>query len=416
MAKKIEMTEKQVNKYEALRKMIGLGDLLIVDDEYDEINERRLLICVPRWAVAICPECDALSSKVHDYPNQRMVHDRPIGGSPVVLVYDSRRFECEECGHKFIETISDVVGSCSYTYGLMAELADARKKQAIATLAETYHLGYKLVESIILKAGRAKLEKRKEKPLPIVHLGIDEISLHKGQGNYVLVLTDLQRRIVLDILADRHKQSLIAFLKQPPQGLDLSSLDTVAIDLWSQYREAVQEVYPTVDIVADRFHVVQNLHEAIHQIRRDLQAQAHNDTEKKNLKGLRYLLLKNKENLSETDQERLQVLAQTQPQLYHLWQLRQDLHDWYEEQTTPETALLTLDLWLQQAQALALPPLDKFCQTLTNWKDQIVSFFNHRITSGFVEGMNSKIKLLKRIAFGIPNFQHFRLRILWACG
>jgi transposase len=331
-------------------------------------------------------------------------------------VYDSRRFECEACGQKFIETISDVVGSCSYTYGLMVELADARKKQAIATLAETYDLGYKLVESIILKAGTTKLESRKEKPLSVLHLGIDEISLQKGQGNYVLVLTDLQRRIVLDILADRHKQSLIAFLKQPPRGLDLSALDTVAIDLWSQYREAVQEVYPKVDIVADRFHVVQNLHQAIHQIRREQQAQAHNDADKKSLKGLRYILLKNKKNLSETDQERLEALSQTQPKLYQLWQLRQDLHDWYEEQTTPETALLTLERWIQQAQALALTPLDKFCQTLINWKAQVVSFFNHRITSGFVEGMNSKIKLLKRIAFGIPNFQHFRLRILWACG
>ncbi len=114
-------------------------------------------------------------------------------------------------------------------------------------------------------------------------LGIDEISKHKGQGNYVLVLTDLEKRIVLDILPDRLKDTLKTWLKNPPSGIDLSSLDTAAIDLWKHYRDAVVEVFgKRVSVVADRFHVVQNLNEAIHEARREAQSQAKTEEEKNN--------------------------------------------------------------------------------------------------------------------------------------
>jgi transposase len=112
--------------------------------------------------VAICPECHYPSADLHDYPNQRTVHDSRLGGQPTVLIFDSRRFECEHCGDIFTEVIQEVVGSCGYTYRLQAEIVDARRKQAISTLAETYQLGYKLVESMILKAGQEKIARRKK--------------------------------------------------------------------------------------------------------------------------------------------------------------------------------------------------------------------------------------------------------------
>ena len=95
------------------------------------------------------------------------------------------------------------------------------------------------------------------------------------------MLTDLERRLVLDILPDRLKDTLKNWLKKPPTGIDLSALDTAAIDLWSHYRDAVIEVFDEqVSVVADRFHVVQNLNEAIHEARREAQSQAKTAEEK----------------------------------------------------------------------------------------------------------------------------------------
>jgi transposase len=237
-------------------------------------------------------------------------------------------------------------------------------------------------------------------------------SRKKGHRDFVLVLTDLSRRIVLDVLPDRQKRTLIAWLRRPPDGIDLSHLAYAATDLWSHYRAAVHTVLPDVAVVADRFHVVQNLHAVIYKVRREAQKNAADDDERAELKGLRYLLLKNEHNLTDSDKARLTKLANAQPLLHRLWWLRQDLHDWYETDTTPDQTQLTLDAWIADARQLGLKHLNAFCDTLTAWRTEIVNFFHHRITSGFVEGMNSKIRGLKRIAFGIPNFEHFRLRVI----
>ncbi len=221
---------------------------------------------------------------------------------------------------------------------------------------------------------------------------------------------------MLDILADRRKETLIQWLLRPPDGINLDDFAFVATDLWTHYRAAVHTVFPNVAVVADRFHVVQNLHKVIHEVRREAQKAAVDEDERKQLKGLRYLLLKNENKLTESDKKRLDDLAESHPALSHLWQLRQDLHDWYEMHTTPEVAQVTLEQWIDDARQLGMKALDSFCDTLIAWQTEIVNFFHHRITSGFVEGMNSKIRVLKRIAFGIPNFDHFRLRVIAFCG
>jgi transposase len=134
------------------------------------------------------------------------------------------------------------------------------------------------------------------------------------------------------------------------------------------------------------------------------------------LKGLRYLLIKKDAKLTVKDQERLAELKLSHPDLYQLTRLRQRLYEWYETDTSPAIAQIGLEQWLTDAAHLEIKALDSFCNTLLNWMPEILNFFNHRVTSGFVEGMNCKIRLIKRLAFGLPNFDHFRLRVLLACG
>ncbi len=416
MAKTIYASEDDINMCKTLTKTLQLRDLCVTGQEYDKGNDTLILLCVPRWSFGVCPDCGEVSGKVHDYPKQRKIHDAPIRGNHTQLVFDSQRFECERCRRPFTQVIRDVVADCTYTYRLRDEIANPRRKQDVATLAKVYDVGYKVVESILLKAAKAKLDERAQKPMQVKQLGIDEISRRKGQGKYVLVLTDLERRILLDILPDRKKQTLIDWLREPPDGIDLSQLETVATDLWAHYRDAVKSVYSEVSVVADRFHVVQNLNEAIHETRREAQREATSDEEQSQLKGLRYLLIKNEVKLKASEKTRLAELEQSHPKLYQLCKLRQQLHDWYETETTPELARVSLQEWIEEARLLGLSHIDKFCKTLTNWQTEVVNFFANRVTSGFVEGMNSKIRLLKRIAFGLPNFNHFRLRMLWACG
>ena len=417
MTRSIFETQEKIDQYQILTNLLELKDLMIVGQEFDEEEEMHIFICAPKYEIAVCPCCGMVSTKIHEYKDQRRVRDIPLIGKATCLVFNPRRFECKICQKPFTQEIRDIVPDCSYTYRLAKEIADPKRKQAVSTLTEIYQLGYKKVEGIILKAAELKLDERRENPIQVTRLGIDEISTQKGQGKYVLVLTDLERRILVDILPDRTKQGLIDWLNEPTPGIDLSQLESAATDMWSHYRDAVLEVYPDVSVVADRFHVVQNLHEAIHEARRKAQRDAKTDEERTQLKGLRYLLLKNRENLSEEkDLPRLEQLQLDHPSLYELWSLRQDLHDWYETDTSPQLARPALFEWIERARQFPFPSLHTFCNTLTNWSEYILNFFTHRITSGFVEGMNSKIRFVNRISSGISSFHNFRLRMILSCG
>jgi transposase len=183
MAKTIQFTEDDRKKYSILTNILGLEDLDVVKEEYDVQSNILHLYCASRWDVALCPNCLQLSSQVHDYPKQRRIHDAPLRSQKTVLVFDSVRFDCAKCSKPFTQLIRDVVPECTYTYRLYKEMADPRRKQDVATLAELYGVGYKVAESILLKAGEAKLAHRRHEPMGVAHLGIDEISKKKDKDS-----------------------------------------------------------------------------------------------------------------------------------------------------------------------------------------------------------------------------------------
>ena len=182
MAKTIQFTEDDRKNYGVLTNILGLKDLDVVQEENDDEQDILYLHCTSRWDVALCPNCLQLSHKIHDYPKQRRIHDAPLRSQKVMLVFDSVRFDCEQCCKPFTQTIRDIVPDCTYTQRLYEEVSDARRKQDVATLAELYGIGYKTAESILLKAGEAKLSQRQAAPVAVEHLGIDEISKKKGMG------------------------------------------------------------------------------------------------------------------------------------------------------------------------------------------------------------------------------------------
>ncbi len=180
MSKTIEYSASDVEKYEIVTEILGLEDLAVVSQRYDEATETREFYCCHRWEIGVCPDCLQISAELHDYPKQRRIHDTLLRGEKVVLLFDSRRLKCRHCRKPFTQDVRDVVPKCTYTYRLYEEIADPKRKQDVSTIAEHYGLGYKLVESILLKAGEAKLEVRRKEPLQVTQLGIDELSEKKG--------------------------------------------------------------------------------------------------------------------------------------------------------------------------------------------------------------------------------------------
>lgn len=181
MAKTIRFTKEEKQNHKILTEVMGLEDLDVVRQTYDEETNTLYLSCASRWEIALCPDCSEISQKIHDYPKQRSIHDAPLRGKRVILLFDTTRFDCEFCRKPFTQEIRDVVADCTYTHRLEAEIANPKRKQDVATLATLYGVGYKLVESIILKAGEAKIEARRKEPIKVRQMGVDELSQKKGR-------------------------------------------------------------------------------------------------------------------------------------------------------------------------------------------------------------------------------------------
>ena len=159
---------------------------------------------------------------------------------------------------------------------------------------------------------------------------------------------------------------------------------------------------------------MKNLTECVTKARREIQRETTKEVKDK-LKGCRWLLVKNAVDLNAEEQTKLAAMFEISPMLQRLHTLKEGFRTIFETAPEPESAAARLEGWIAEVEQSGLHHLAKFVTTLRRWWDVIVYYFHERLTSGFVEGMNNKIKLIKRRGFGYRNFEHFRLRVLCEC-
>lgn len=243
-------------------------------------------------------------------------------------------------------------------------------------------------------------------------LCLDEIAPHKGHGNYYLIISAPELGIVLEVLKDRKKASLEAWLDE--RGAEwCAAVEVCCADMWDAYHEAAQAKLPNARPTVDRFHVMKNLNEALTKARRAIQKQADEATQD-TLKGCRWLLVKNAENLTDDEQQRLQAMLACSPELKTCYDLKEAFRTWFNQAANRQDADAGLTDWMAQVEASGLKALQAFLKTLANWRERILNYFEGRHSNGFAEGVNLKIKMINRRAFGYRNFSNFRLHILVA--
>ena len=243
-------------------------------------------------------------------------------------------------------------------------------------------------------------------------LCLDEVTLHKGHGGYYLIISAPELGMVLDVLKDRKKACLEAWFQARGEEW-CAEVQTCCADMWDAYHEAAREHLPNAQSVVDRFHVMKNLNDALTTARRAIQKQADAPTQEL-LKGSRWLLVKNRERLSDEEQEKLQKVLQASPILKECYELKEAFRELFNQSLSRELADEKLTAWLRQVEATGLHALKSFVKTVMNWRESILNYFNGRYSNGFAEGVNLKIKLINRRAFGYTNFENFRLHVLVA--
>jgi len=245
-------------------------------------------------------------------------------------------------------------------------------------------------------------------------LGVDEISVRKGHQQYALVLTDLERRCVLEVFDNRVQETFEAWLDGLSQQQQ-RAVKIVSMDMWNPYRYAVQRKLPKAKIVADRFHVVKQLNHQLNLLRRKLQREADQQLAEI-LKGSRWILLKNRPDLTPKEEEKLALILVACPELRQVYLLKEEFRTICHKIKDKKQAERFLRVWCYKAEATGNCYLRKFVRTLRNWWTQFLNYFDEGITQGFVEGMNRAIRGIINRAFGFRDFANFRLQVLVELG
>jgi transposase len=412
MASSIATESWQVNANDplALTYLLDLPEFTVTGLEYDAHVDLLLVWCHPRHDLAVCSTCDTVSAQVHD-SKERWVRDLPWAGKRCALVLPVRRFKCASCRRPFTERLESVAPLARYTRRYEHYLFEQCRGTTIQAVHRREGLGYKAVEGVYYRLAT----QRHGAPIlqTVRRLGIDEIALKKGHGQYVLVLSDLDRGCVITVLPERTKAALEAYLATWTAE-QRGAITDVALDLWEPYHLAVRACLPNAQITADRFHVMQNLNDRVTEARRTIQRSAPKE-EKAQLKGCRWLLVKNADDLTVEEQATLEAMFVASPALQRLHELKEAFRSVFETAPDRPSAQEQLTDWVQEIEQSGVSGLTKFVTTLRNWWEVILNYFHDRLTSGMVEGLNNKLKLIKRLAYGYRNFEHFRLRVLIEC-
>lgn len=232
------------------------------------------------------------------------------------------------------------------------------------------------------------------------------------------MIIDHDNHRVLEVLENREKTTVIAYLRKAKEEGVLAAVTEVTIDMWDGYDTAAREVFgEQVVVTIDRFHVMKNFQECLTGARRELQRKL-SDAERAELKGSRWLWVTNWENLSAEQQAELTRLKARFPELGKLADQRESLRSLFNDATitTPMEGRQRLQVWLEQARSLGLASLNKFFKTLTNWMEKIANYFHSRSSNGRTEGFNHGLRSILWRAFGMTNFENFRLRVLHCFG
>lgn len=380
---------------------LGLQEFSMPD--WKEDKSEVVVEVIKTLSYGVCPQCGESTNKVHQY-KIRSIDDIPIQGKRLQLKLKQRRFKCASCGKVFTERFEGIRSRGHRTIRYEQYLYERGKNRTLKDIAVEYQVKYTTLRRLWFRCAKEVLDNR-----PAQHprkMGIDEFSVAK-RHKYRTVLTDLEKHCVVTILNGRDSAGLKSYLRT----LDEKQRPEIfVVDIWKGYISAIREVCPGAVIVADKFHIIRMVNYALDFTRRVIQGQAKKGR-KKIIFRAKYLLLKAQERLAQEEKERLLALFKFLPVLGDAYELKELLRQIYGLKDHEEACSL-LRWWCSNAFRCDLPGFRKVAKTFLRWFDIITNYFKERVTNGFTEGMNNKIKLDKRMAYGYRNFSNQHLRIL----
>ena len=394
---------------------LEIPEVRVLKSEMNKAGELTITVESTK-ETTVCRRCGKIIEKLHGYDSWVRLRYLPVFGRPTYLRYRPKRYRCEHCDGQ--PTTSQRLGwhepnspnTFAYEQHILLQLVNA----TVEDVSRKEPLAYDMILGIVDRHIRAEVDWSQYTALST--LGMDEIALKKGHRDYVVIVTARLKNgrvVLLGVLENRQKETVVEFLRSIPERLK-RSIVSACCDMYEGYTEAIREELPHVRLVIDRFHVARAYRDGLDSLRKvELRRLKRKlpQQEYKALKGSMWALRKEKQDLTPEERKTLKRLFRLSPDLKAAYILKNRLTAIFEEQISRPAAKTKIKRWIIDVAKSGVGCFDRFINTLAHWWNEILNYFVERETSGFVEGFNNKIKVLKRRSYGMTNLKHLFQRI-----
>jgi len=363
------------------------------------IEQPREHLCCPK-----CGDADVWAQG----GEERTFRTIPIGSKPVQIQFKVPRVMCFACGQVRQVKLGFADPKKRYTRSFERYALELSRRMTIQDVAQHLQVSWDTIKDIQARSlqrrfGKPKLHKLQQ-------IAIDEIAIGKGH-HYLTVVLNLLSGAVVFVGNGKGTEALEPFWRQVRRAR--AKIKAVATDMSKAYIRAIRDNLKGVVHVFDHFHVIKLFNDKLSAFRRELYHQASTDRQRKILKGTRWLLLKNPENLdAERDErKRLQAALNLNAPLALAYYLKEDLRQIWT-QADKRTARRLLRDWLARARVSEVRMLIQFADTLEEYQEGVLAYYDYPISTGPLEGTNTKIQAMKRQAYGFRDREFFKLKIL----
>ncbi len=355
-----------------------------------------------------CSNCGSDNVWGHG-PVERVFRTLPIGSKPVLIRLKVPRVMCFDCHVTRQIHLGFADPRRFYTRAFERYALELSKHMTIKDVADHLQVSWDVIKDIQARSLQRRFGKPKLKNLK--QIAIDEIAIGKGH-HYLTVVLDLLSGAVVFVGDGRDAAALLPFWRRLRRSR--ARIEAVATDMSPAYIRAVRQYLPDAAHVFDHFHVIKLYNDKLSFFRRDLYYHRQLTVKGKSvLKGIRWLLLKNPENLDpeRNERQRLEEALRLNAPLATVYYMKEDLRQiWH--QPNKQQARRVLEDWLARARVSGIRMLQRFADTLEEHKEGVLAYYDYPISTSPLEGTNTKIQLLKRQAYGFRDHEFFKLKIL----
>jgi len=340
----------------------------------------------------------------------RRVRDLPCGDLRIFLEVAVRRVACRTCGRVRQERLDWLAANPHYTQRFAFYVGKQCRGASIKEVATDLRLDWHAVKEMDKLYMREQLARAG--PLAPAVIGIDELSIRKGYV-FRIVVSDLERQQPLWFGGVDHSAESLAMFYEFLGPERSQRIRLAVMDMWKPFRKATVAHAPQAAILYDKFHVLQQLNEAMDQVRKAEYQRLTNQAARKYIKGQKYVLLSHRENLSPEKRQRLKTLLAANRRLHTAYVLKEQFGQLWTSRREP-WARRFFEQWRAALRWQRLKPFEEFAAVIERHWDGVAAYCRpeNKVPLGFVEGLNNKIRVIQRRCYGLRDEDYLHLKIL----